>query len=98
MTRKQLEQQRECVESQLRWAVLHGGDQELLDLLRLESDRLFAMIENCPSQATARGLIYSAAQRPGEHSDDLGPLRGRELAGVHAVLLWLPDDPNPKAR
>jgi hypothetical protein len=59
MTRKPLEQQRECVEAQLRWAELHGGDQELLDLLRVESDRLFAMIEKCPmienfpSQATA---------------------------------------------
>jgi hypothetical protein len=53
MTRYQFEQQRERVEAQLRWALLHGGDQELLDLLRVESDRLFAMIENCPSQATA---------------------------------------------
>jgi hypothetical protein len=53
MTRKQLEQQRECVEAQLRWAVLHGGDEELQELLRVESDRLFAMIENCFSQATA---------------------------------------------
>jgi hypothetical protein len=53
MTRKQLEQQRECVEAQLRWALLHDGDQELLDLLRVERARLFAMAENCPSQATA---------------------------------------------
>jgi hypothetical protein len=40
MTRKQLEQQRERVETQMRWAAVHDGDQELLDLLRLESDRL----------------------------------------------------------
>jgi hypothetical protein len=53
MTRKQLEEQRECVEAQLRWALLHGGDQELLDLLRVESDRLVAMMENCPAQETA---------------------------------------------
>jgi hypothetical protein len=44
MAREQLEQQRERVKAQMRWAVVHGGDQELLDLLRLESDRLFAMI------------------------------------------------------
>jgi hypothetical protein len=30
MTRQQLEQLREGVEAQIRWAVLHGGDQELL--------------------------------------------------------------------
>jgi hypothetical protein len=36
--------QSERVETQMRWAVVHGGDQELLDLLRFESDRLFAMI------------------------------------------------------
>jgi hypothetical protein len=47
MTGKQLKQQREGVEAQMRWAVLHGGDQELLDLLRVESDRLFAMIGQC---------------------------------------------------
>jgi len=40
MTREQLEHQRESVEAQLRWAILHDGDEELLDLLRFESDRL----------------------------------------------------------
>jgi hypothetical protein len=40
MTRKQLEQQRGGVEAQIRWALLHGGDQELLDLLRFERARL----------------------------------------------------------
>jgi undecaprenyl pyrophosphate synthase len=53
MTRKLLEQQRECVEAQLRWAVLHGGDQELVDLLRVESGRIFAMRKNYPAQETA---------------------------------------------
>jgi hypothetical protein len=47
MTRTQLEQQREGVEAQIRWTVLHGGDQELLDLLRIESDRLCVMIGQC---------------------------------------------------
>jgi hypothetical protein len=35
----------------MRWAVRHGGDHELLDLLRVESDRLFAMIGQCPIAA-----------------------------------------------
>jgi hypothetical protein len=52
MTRKQLEQQREGVKAQMRWAALHGGDQELLDLLRFESDRLLAMIGQCHSPAS----------------------------------------------
>jgi hypothetical protein len=52
MTRKQLEQLRERVKAQTRWAVLHGGDQELLDLLRVESDRLSAMIGQYPSQVS----------------------------------------------
>jgi hypothetical protein len=43
MNRKQLEQQRKFIECQTRWALLYGGDQELLDLLRIEGDRLSAM-------------------------------------------------------
>jgi hypothetical protein len=53
MTRKQLEQQREGVEAQMRWAVLHGGDQELLDLLRVESDCLSVMIGQRSAYASA---------------------------------------------
>jgi hypothetical protein len=55
MTRRQLEQLRECVKAQMRWALAHGGDQELLDLLRIGSDRLFLTIEamsqspDCPA-------------------------------------------------
>jgi hypothetical protein len=52
MTRTQLEQQREGVEAQIRWAVLHGGDQELLDLLRIESDRLCLMTGQGPSRGS----------------------------------------------
>jgi hypothetical protein len=37
----------------MRWAVVHGGDQELFDLLGLESDRLFAMIGQSHSQGKA---------------------------------------------
>jgi len=40
MNKEQLEQKRKGVEAQLRWAEIHGGDQELLDLLRCECDRL----------------------------------------------------------
>jgi hypothetical protein len=52
MTRKQLEQQSEGVKAQMRWAALHGGDQELLDLLRVEGDRLSAMTRQCHSPAS----------------------------------------------
>jgi hypothetical protein len=31
---------RHGVETQLRWALVHGGDQELIDLLRDQRDRL----------------------------------------------------------
>jgi hypothetical protein len=55
MTRKQLEQQREVVEAQMRWALLYGGDQELLDLLRFESDRLFAMTDSTRLAAVSDG-------------------------------------------
>jgi hypothetical protein len=44
MTRKQLERQLEAVEAQVRWAILHHGDHELLNLLRFESCRLSAKI------------------------------------------------------
>jgi hypothetical protein len=43
MTRQQLELLQEAIEAQKRWALLHGGDQELVDLLRTASDRLFVM-------------------------------------------------------
>jgi hypothetical protein len=49
MTRTLLEQQREGVEAQMHWAILHDGDQELLDLLRVESDRLGLMTGQGPS-------------------------------------------------
>jgi hypothetical protein len=41
MTRRQLEQKRDGLEAQMHWAALHDADQELLDLLRIENDRLF---------------------------------------------------------
>jgi hypothetical protein len=44
MTKEQLERQRESVKAQLRWAMLHDGDRELLELLRCERGRLSAMI------------------------------------------------------
>jgi hypothetical protein len=50
LTRELLERQRRGVETQLRWAMLHDGDRELLDLLRHESDRLSARIEQQPAR------------------------------------------------
>ena len=40
VTAQQLELLRHGVEAQLRWALVHGRDQELIDLLRDQSDRL----------------------------------------------------------
>ena len=54
MNRKQLEQQREFVGVQTRWALLYGGDQELLELLRIESDRLSAMVDQ---RSRGSGLV-----------------------------------------
>jgi hypothetical protein len=45
MTREQLEQVRKNVQAQLRWAMLHDGDEELQELLCFENDRLSAMID-----------------------------------------------------
>jgi hypothetical protein len=45
MTRKQLEVHREDVKAQLSWAKRHGGNRELLDVLRLHIDRLSEKIE-----------------------------------------------------
>jgi hypothetical protein len=64
MNRKQLEQLREGVEAQMRWAVLHGGDQELLDLLRIESDRLFVTIGQCPDRANGRPIAPAGVRGP----------------------------------
>jgi hypothetical protein len=51
MTRKQLQQLRAGVEAQMRWAVLHGGDHELLELIRIHRDRLSAMIALASQQS-----------------------------------------------
>jgi hypothetical protein len=48
MTREQLEQVRKNVQAQLRWAMLHDGDEELQELLCFENDRLAAMIDELP--------------------------------------------------
>jgi hypothetical protein len=53
MNRRELEQTRDRVEEQLRWALVHDGDQELLDLLPIESERLSLKItamSRCPDQ------------------------------------------------
>jgi hypothetical protein len=55
MTSKQLVQQREAVKAQIRWATLHEGDEELLNLLRIESDRLSMKIGQCPDLPAVGG-------------------------------------------
>ena len=45
MTRRQLEVHLEDAKAQLSWAKRHGGDRELLDVLRLHIDRLSEKIE-----------------------------------------------------
>jgi hypothetical protein len=56
VTSKQLEKQREAVKAQIRWAMHHGGDEELLNLLRIESDRLFMKKGECPDPTPGAGL------------------------------------------
>jgi hypothetical protein len=67
MTRQQLEQLREGVEAQMRWAVLHGGDQELLDLLRVESDRLSGMIGQCTQRIAISAMIICVDSELSHH-------------------------------
>jgi hypothetical protein len=57
MTRQRLELLWHSLERQIRWAAAHGGDQELLDLLRHESDRLSATIDQCAPTPTILGRI-----------------------------------------
>jgi hypothetical protein len=61
MTRQQLELLRDGVEAQMRWAALHRGDQELMDLLRDESTRLSMMIGQYPPGITPQ---YRPGRRP----------------------------------
>ena len=68
LTRKQLERQREGVEAQMRWAVLHGGDQELLDLLEFEIERLFVKIGELPRSPIGRAREAMLTAAPQESS------------------------------
>jgi hypothetical protein len=77
MTREQLEQQRQGVEAQMRWAVLHGGDQELLDLLRVEMEHLSVKISQFPvrpDHSVAPSLWVSHPRRL-EHTRSLTTVR-----------------------
>jgi hypothetical protein len=65
MTRQQLELLWQGVERQMGWAAVHGGDQELLDLLRNESDRLSTTIDQCA------GKPITAQHRPGSRRDQI---------------------------
>ena len=48
MDREQLEQVRKSVDAQLRWAMLHDGDQELLEVLLFERHRLSVLMRQMP--------------------------------------------------
>jgi hypothetical protein len=70
MIREQLEHTRDRVEAQMRWAVLHGGDEELLSLLRVESDRLSMMIGQCSESVGTRAAqqrVPISARRRSSH-------------------------------
>jgi hypothetical protein len=45
MNEDQLLQLRSSIEGQLRWALQHNGDEELVDILRSESERLSEIID-----------------------------------------------------
>jgi hypothetical protein len=79
MTRQQLELLRDGVEVRMRWAALHRGDRELMDLLRDESTRLSMMIDQYAPQR--RSPVVSTRQTPDR-------LNGRMIApgGVTAGI------------
>jgi hypothetical protein len=66
MTRRQLELLWHGVGKQMCWAAVHGGDQELLDLLRDESDRLFMTIADDRSASTREHHDQIARPTPNE--------------------------------
>jgi hypothetical protein len=74
MTRNQLEQVRKSVQAQLRWAMLHDGDEELQELLCFENDRLSAMIDE---------LSQSIPQNP-----PLTGERCADQPRVSCAILW----------
>jgi hypothetical protein len=80
MTRTLLEQQREGVEAQMHWAILRGGDQELLDLLRVESDRLGLMTGQGPSRESTTLTHHRGKAEYLEHS---GTFRAMWPASQH---------------
>ena len=72
MDRRQLEVHREHARAQLSWAIRHGGDPELLDLIRFQIDRLSArigLLTPPPPLRTPYGLLSptasASARQPG---------------------------------
>src|SRR6516162_8382758 len=64
MDRRQLEVHREHARAQLSWAIRHGGDPELLDLIRFQIDRLSArigLLTPPPPLRTPYGLLSPTA-------------------------------------
>jgi hypothetical protein len=64
MTRKQLEEKRDGLEAQMRWAVLHSAGQELLDLLRVENDRLAVLMDEYHRTALDPSSVLSDRTKP----------------------------------
>jgi hypothetical protein len=77
MTREQLKQQRQGVNAQMRWAALHRGDQELLDLLRVEMEQLSAKISQFPVRPdhSAAPRLWVSQPRRLEHTRSLATVR-----------------------
>jgi hypothetical protein len=61
--REELERHREGVEAQLRWAMLYDGDQELLELLRFESDCVSLRIALVSLSTSERDCFGAHAHR-----------------------------------
>jgi hypothetical protein len=79
MNEQQFLQLRRGVEAQLRWALRHNGDEELLDILCSESQRLSEIIRHCRPSAKSGSFpscdsSYAKAASPSldaHLSDDL---------------------------
>jgi 3-deoxy-D-arabino-heptulosonate 7-phosphate (DAHP) synthase len=66
MTRRELDQKRDGLEAQMHWAALHDADQELLDLLRVENDRLLVTIG--PGRTPGSAISSRHGSRRGDWS------------------------------
>jgi hypothetical protein len=88
VTGKQLAEQREALKAQIRWAMHHGGDEELLNLLRIESDRLSMKTGECPDPTPGAGLTCEKLRqaRVAEEGETIMSTENR-MASPSAVAL-----------